>query len=146
MPVLTQLALVPIFYAWGKAHPELGASMGGVLGLGAAAYAVELCNFLLGMWLYRRIGYKVSILFMAHFDWKIIKETFRFGFFEMLGGMTVAAGVGAGDLDHPERAGELFRDLGQLDPGGEFPAGIYGIDQPFRRDHARNLRSAFQRV
>jgi len=91
-PVATQLALVPVFYAWGKAHPELGASMGGVLGLGAAAYAVELCNFLLGMWLYRRIGYKVSILFMAHFDWKIIKETFRFGFFEMLGGMTVAAG------------------------------------------------------
>ncbi len=91
-PVLTQLALVPIFYAWGKANPQMGASMGGVLGLGAAAYALELCNFLLGMWLYRRIGYKVSILFMAHFDWKIIKETFRFGFFEMLGGMTVAAG------------------------------------------------------
>lgn len=91
-PVLTQLALVPVFYAWGKANPAMGASMGGVLGLGAAAYALELCNFLLGMWLYRRIGYKVSILFMAHFDWKIIKETFRFGFFEMLGGMTVAAG------------------------------------------------------
>jgi O-antigen/teichoic acid export membrane protein len=91
-PVLTQLALVPVFYAWGKAHPAMGASMGGVLGLGAAAYALELCNFLLGMWLYRRIGYKVSILFMAHFDWKIITETFRFGFFEMLGGMTVAAG------------------------------------------------------
>ncbi len=91
-PVLTQLALVPIFYAWGKANPQMGASMGGVLGLGAAAYALEFCNFLLGMWLYRRIGYKVSILFMAHFDWKIIKETFRFGFFEMLGGMTVAAG------------------------------------------------------
>jgi O-antigen/teichoic acid export membrane protein len=91
-PVVTQLAFVPIFYAWGKAHPALGASMGGLLGLGVAAYGVELANFLLGLWLYRRIGYKASILFMAHFDWKIIKETFRFGFFEMLGGMTVAAG------------------------------------------------------
>jgi len=29
---------------------------------------------------------------MAHFDWSIIKETFRFGFFEMLGGMLVAGG------------------------------------------------------
>jgi O-antigen/teichoic acid export membrane protein len=46
----------------------------------------------LGLWLYKRIGYKASIVFMAHFDWSIIKETFRFGFFEMLGGMTVAAG------------------------------------------------------
>lgn len=92
LPVITQIALVPIFYAWGKAHPALGASMGGVIGLGAAAYALELSYFLLGMWLYRRLGYKASILFMAHFDWTIIKETFRFGFFEMLGGLTVAAG------------------------------------------------------
>lgn len=92
-PMLTQLALVPIFYAWGRAHPALGASMGGVLGLGAAAYALELASFLLGLWLYKRIGYKASVVFMAHFDWEIIKETFRFGFFEMLGGMTVAAGA-----------------------------------------------------
>ncbi len=92
LPVLTQLALVPIFYAWGKANPALGASMGGVLGLGAAAYAIELSNFLLGFWLYKRIGLKANVLFMAHFDWETIKDTFRFGFFEMLGGMTVAAG------------------------------------------------------
>lgn len=92
LPILTQLALVPIFYAWGKANPATGASMGGVIGLGTAAYAIELLNFLLGMWLYRRLGYKAGILFMAHFDWKIIKETFRFGFFEMLGGLLVAAG------------------------------------------------------
>jgi O-antigen/teichoic acid export membrane protein len=95
LPVVTQLALVPIFYAWGKANQAMGASMGGVIGLGAAAYALELGNFLLGMWLYHRLGYKVGILFMAHFDWEIIKETFRFGFFEMLGGMTVAAGSAA---------------------------------------------------
>jgi O-antigen/teichoic acid export membrane protein len=91
-PILTQLALVPIFYAWGKSNPALGASMGGVLGMGAAAYALELSCFLLGMWLYKRIGYKASVVFLAHFNWKIIKETFRFGFFEMLGGITVAAG------------------------------------------------------
>ena len=93
LPVVMQLALVPIFYAWGKAHPAVGPAMGGVLGMGAAAYGVELGCFLLGMWLYKRIGYKASILFMAHFDWDIIKETFRFGFFEMLGGMMVAGGA-----------------------------------------------------
>jgi len=92
-PILTQLALVPVFYAWGKAHPAIGASLGGVIGLGVAAYALELSCFLLGLWLYKRIGYKASVLFMAHFDWGIIKETFRFGFFEMLGGMLVAGGA-----------------------------------------------------
>jgi O-antigen/teichoic acid export membrane protein len=89
-PVATQLILVPIFYAYGKSHPALGASMGGVLGLGAAAYALELVSFLLGFYLYKRLGYKASILFMAHFDWSIIKETFKFGFFEMLGGILLA--------------------------------------------------------
>jgi O-antigen/teichoic acid export membrane protein len=93
IPVVTQLALVPLFYAYGKSHPALGAAMGGVIGLGAAAYALELVSFLLGFWLYKRLGYRASILFMAHFDWAIIKETFRFGFFEMLGGILVAGGA-----------------------------------------------------
>lgn len=93
LPIFTQLALVPFFYAWGKANPSMGAAMGGILGLGAAAYALELSSFLLGMWLYKRIGYKASVLFMAHFDWNVIKETFKFGFFEMLGGMLVAGGA-----------------------------------------------------
>ena len=91
-PILTQLALVPVFYAWGKANPTIGASMGGVLGLGAAAYALELSLFLLGMWLYKRIGYRASVVFMAHFDWAIIKETFSFGVLEMLGGILFAGG------------------------------------------------------
>ena len=91
-PILTQLALVPVFYAWGKANPTIGASMGGVLGLGAAAYALELSLFLLGMWLYKQIGYRASVVFMAHFDWAIIKETFSFGVLEMLGGILFAGG------------------------------------------------------
>jgi O-antigen/teichoic acid export membrane protein len=93
MPTLAQLALVPVFYAWGKTHPAIGPAMGGLIGLGAAAYAMEFGLFLLGMWLYKRLGYKASVLFMAHFDWGIIKETFRFGVFEMLGGVLVAAGA-----------------------------------------------------
>jgi O-antigen/teichoic acid export membrane protein len=47
------------------------------------------------LWLYRRVGYKASVIFMAHFDWKIVKEAFSFGIFEMLGGMLGAAGAAA---------------------------------------------------
>jgi O-antigen/teichoic acid export membrane protein len=93
MPILTQLAIVPVFYAWGKAHPAIGPSLGGVIGLGAAAYAMEVGLFLLGFWLYKRLGYKASVLFMAHFDWSMIKDSFRFGFFEMLGGVLIAGGA-----------------------------------------------------
>ena len=59
--------------------------MGGLLGMGIAAYAAELLTFLIGMWLYRRVGYNTRILFLAHFDWDVVKTSFKFGVFEMLG-------------------------------------------------------------
>jgi O-antigen/teichoic acid export membrane protein len=59
--------------------------MGGLLGMGVAAYAAELLTFGLGAWLYRRLGYGTRILFLAHFDWQVVKTSFRFGVFEMLG-------------------------------------------------------------
>src|SRR4030042_3954824 len=60
--------------------------------MGLAAYAAELLTFLIGMWLYRRRGYNARIYFLADFDWSVIKESLRFGVFEMLG--SLAWGVG----------------------------------------------------
>ena len=91
-PMLAQPIFVSIMVAWGRHNPVFGMSMGGLLGMGIAAYAAELLTFLLGFWLYRRLGYKVRVLFMAHFDWKIIKEAFRFGVYEMLGSFAWGAG------------------------------------------------------
>jgi O-antigen/teichoic acid export membrane protein len=91
-PMIAQPVLVTLMYAWGKAHPIFGAPMGGLLGMGMAAYVAELLTFLFGMWLYRRIGYNARLYFLAHFDWSVIKESFRFGVFEMLG--SAAWGVG----------------------------------------------------
>jgi O-antigen/teichoic acid export membrane protein len=85
MPMLVQPVFVTIMFAWGRSHPVFGGAMGGLLGMGIAAYAGELLSFLLGMWLYRRVGYNAHILFMAHFDWEVIKISFKFGVFEMLG-------------------------------------------------------------
>jgi O-antigen/teichoic acid export membrane protein len=84
-PMLVQPIFVTIMFAWGRSHPVFGGAMGGLLGMGIAAYAAELLTFLFGLWLYRRVGYNSSILFMAHFDWDIIKTSFKFGVFEMLG-------------------------------------------------------------
>jgi O-antigen/teichoic acid export membrane protein len=85
LPILVQPIFVTIMYAWGKAHPVFGGAMGGLLGMGLAAYAAELLTFLLGLWLYRRVGYNARILFLAHFDWDVVKTSFKFGVFEMLG-------------------------------------------------------------
>ena len=95
MPMLVQPIFVSIMFAWGKAHPTYGGAYGGLLGLGIAAYAAELITFLWGLWLYRRIGFNARILFLAHFDWEVIKTSFQFGVFEMLGSAAWSFGQAA---------------------------------------------------
>jgi O-antigen/teichoic acid export membrane protein len=85
IPMIVQPVFVTIMYAWGGKHPVFGSAMGGLFGMGIAAYVAELVTFLLGMWLYWRLGYNSRILFLAHFDWEVVKTSFKFGVFEMLG-------------------------------------------------------------
>ncbi len=95
LPMLMQPIFVSILFAWGKAHPVFGGAMGGLLGMGVAAYASEVLAFLWGMWLYRRLGYNARLLFLAHFDWEVVKTSFRFGVFEMLGSAAWSFGQAA---------------------------------------------------
>ena len=90
--MIAQPIFVTIMLVWGRSHPDLGVTMSGLLGLGIAGYAVEVMAFVLGIILYRRLGYNVRIYFMAHFDWETVKKSFRFGVFEMIG--AAAWGVG----------------------------------------------------
>jgi O-antigen/teichoic acid export membrane protein len=94
-PMLVQPLFVTLMFAWGKAHPVFGGAMGGLLGMGIAAYAAELMTFLVGLWLYKRVGYNARILFLAHFDWDVVKNSFKFGVFEMLGSAAWSAGQAA---------------------------------------------------
>jgi O-antigen/teichoic acid export membrane protein len=95
MPVLVQPVFVVLFYAWGRGHPAFGGAMGGLLGLGVAAYAAELFTFLIGLAVYRRLGYNAGVLFLAHFDWEVVRTGFRFGVFEMLASAVWSAGQAA---------------------------------------------------
>jgi O-antigen/teichoic acid export membrane protein len=95
LPILVQPIFVSLMFAWGRAHPVFGGAMGGLLGLGMAAYAAELLTFIWGFWLYRHIGYNVRVLFLAHFDWDVVKSSFKFGVFEMLGSAAWAGGQAA---------------------------------------------------
>jgi O-antigen/teichoic acid export membrane protein len=95
LPMLVQPIFVTIMFAWGRAHPVFGGAMGGLLGMGMAAYAAELLTFLFGLWLYRRVGYNARILFLAHFDWDVVKTSFKFGVFEMLGSAAWSFGQAA---------------------------------------------------
>lgn len=95
VPMLVQPIFVGLMYAWGKGHPSFGGAFGGLLGLGLAAYAAELTTFAWGLYLYRRVGYNAKVLFLAHFDWDVVKTSFRFGVFEMLGSAAWSFGQAA---------------------------------------------------
>lgn len=95
LPIVTQIPIVLLMVAWGRGHSVFGPAMGGLLGLGLAAYTAELMAFLIGWLLYRRLGYRVRALFMAHFDREVIKASFGFGVFEMLGSIAWAGGQAA---------------------------------------------------
>jgi hypothetical protein len=91
-PMLTQPIFVIILIIWGRNQPAYGMAMGGLIGLGIAAYATEALQFVLGWLLYKRLGYNTRVFMLAHFDWSVIREAFRFGVFDMLGSM--AWGIG----------------------------------------------------
>ncbi len=90
-PIVTQLMFVPILWLWGSNTPRMGPALGGAVGMAIAAYMVELFNFVLGWWLYRRAGYNARLFFLAHFDLSVVKEAFRFGLLEMSSSLVWAA-------------------------------------------------------
>jgi hypothetical protein len=91
-PMVTQPIFVLLMLRWSRSVPIVSPALGGAIGLAIAAYAVEVCNFTLGLLLYRRLGYNAKVLFMAHFDAGVIKEAFGFGVQDMSGSVILAAG------------------------------------------------------
>lgn len=91
-PIVTQPVVVTLAVMLGRNNPVLGTTTSGLIGLGLAAYAAQALNFLVGIWLYRRLGHRSGLLFMAHFDWATVKSSFRFGVFEMLGSVAWSVG------------------------------------------------------
>ena len=90
-PMVNQPIFILLMLWWGRQTPAIGPALGGAIGLAFAAYGVQLCNFLLGLWLYRRIGYNARVFFLAHFDGSVIKEAFKFGVLDMGGSVVLAA-------------------------------------------------------
>ncbi len=62
LPMIVQPIFVSAMFLWGKSHPVFGPAMGGLLGLGIAAYAAEAATFAIGLGLYRRVGYNARVL------------------------------------------------------------------------------------
>jgi len=89
-PIIAQLIVVYPVYKWGLSNPLVGPALGGALGMAFALYVTEILTFIIGYILYHRLGYNMKILFLAHFDWEVIKKSLKFGVFDMMGSLVVS--------------------------------------------------------
>ena len=87
IPMLVQPIVISLVVWWGRNNAVFGPAMGGLLGLGISAYVMEVVSFIFGWFLYQRLGYNARLLFLAHFDWSVAKESLKFGFFLFLSGL-----------------------------------------------------------
>jgi len=85
-PMVAKAIFVTLLVWWGKSHPIYGLAMGGVFGLGIAAYASELMSYSFGWFLYKRLGYNPRLLMMAHFTREVAWDSLKLGFFLFLSG------------------------------------------------------------
>lgn len=77
------LLLIPIYIGlrkWGLAHPQYGEMLACFLGLGLLLLVSPLPGFFFGLFLYRRLGYPLKVMFMAHFDWSVLKDAVGYGY------------------------------------------------------------------
>jgi O-antigen/teichoic acid export membrane protein len=86
-PMIAQPIVVSLLVWWGLNNPVFGLAMGGVVGLGLAAYVTEVMSFSFGWFLYRRLGYNSRLLLMAHFSKEVAWDSLKLGFFLFLSGL-----------------------------------------------------------
>ncbi len=77
--IALQSGAIFLLRRWGVAQPAVGEALGGILGLGLGLYFTEWLAFGVGWALYRRLGYKLSALWLPQFDRKISANVLSFG-------------------------------------------------------------------
>jgi len=80
-----QIPCVLLFRQWGIDNPEYGEAFGAAVGIGVGFYLSSLLTFLVGVFLYRRLGLRLLPLFLAHFDGATAKRMLLYGV-KVLGG------------------------------------------------------------
>ena len=80
--ILRYLAPIPFVLAgraWGAGRPEYGEIYGAAIGLALGYLAMTLLTLALGLVALRLMGVPIRSLFLAQFDWRLVKRQFLFG-------------------------------------------------------------------
>ncbi|MHA1954430.1 MAG: hypothetical protein ACW96U_10850, partial [Candidatus Heimdallarchaeaceae archaeon] len=80
-----QYVLIVIFrFTLGK-NPVFGDGLAGAIGYSIGFYVIQVTSFLIGLWMFKRLGFSLKSIFRIDFSWAEIKEAFKFGIKWMMG-------------------------------------------------------------
>ncbi|MBW2732866.1 MAG: hypothetical protein JRH20_10785, partial [Deltaproteobacteria bacterium] len=79
------IPFVLLFRRWGAANPEYGEAFGAAVGMGVGFYVSTVMGFFIGVFLYKRLGFRMLPLFLAHFDKATAKRMLWYGARVVLG-------------------------------------------------------------
>ncbi|MGC9358266.1 MAG: lipopolysaccharide biosynthesis protein, partial [Anaerolineae bacterium] len=88
-PLAFQTVAILLLRRWGGARTGVGEALGSVFGLGLGLYLTEGLVFLVGLLLYRRLGFALWPLFRPTFDRRIAGRMLSFGLRMALGSLVV---------------------------------------------------------
>jgi len=65
---------------WGIGHPRFGEAFSLVFALFTIFFCLNWTWFIIGYFLYRRLGYPLKVMFLVHFKWDLIKQVVLYGY------------------------------------------------------------------
>ncbi|MDF1538775.1 MAG: oligosaccharide flippase family protein [Candidatus Thorarchaeota archaeon] len=81
--------LILLFRWWGAQNPIFGEALGGAIGQAIGSYFSEWLVFIVSIFLFRKLGFKVSTLFRVDFNREQIRRAMKFGAKWTVGAATV---------------------------------------------------------
>ena len=78
--ITLQYGVIVIFrYTLGN-NPIFGDGLAGAIGYSVGLYVIQVVTFLIGLWMFKRLGFSLKTIFRIDFSWAEVKESFKYGF------------------------------------------------------------------
>ena len=83
--ITIQYLIVVLFRFTLGNNPIFGSGLAGAIGYSIGLYVIQVCTFLVGLLMFKRLGFSLKTIFRIDFTWKEVKEAFKFGAKWMMG-------------------------------------------------------------
>jgi O-antigen/teichoic acid export membrane protein len=83
--ITVQYVVIVIFRVTLGKNPVFGDGLAGAIGYSVGFYVIQVISFLVGLWMFKRLGFFLRSIFRIDFSWAEVKESLKFGLKWMMG-------------------------------------------------------------